>query len=324
MRCREDLRRARTAAPATAWPSSCCATAASSATARVLDEGAPGVGRPPAARRPARPARAGADADATWRPRCASSTRSTPSSSEIAGRRAWARAGSTADAAFAAIATPHRARADRRDRRLPPLRAPAGAMRFLGLTPSEYSSGHQRHRGHITKTGNQHARRLLIEAAWHYRHRRGAGADRARPRSPEPEVAPAPGRRRSACTAAIATSSQRGKRSTVANVAVARELAGFLWAAMTDQPLRHGGRRLPEPAHPAGAGDRRGPPGGSSTASYAIPTRDPSARQLTTGHCPAVPTRASQSDSRRCRRAGRPTPAHNHHHDQRQNLQHPP
>src|SRR3954454_24919926 len=42
---------------------------------------------------------------------------------------------------------------------------------------------------------------------------------------------------------------------------------------------------------------------------YAIPTRDPSARQLTTGHCPAVPTRASQSDSRRRRRAGRPTPA---------------
>jgi transposase len=44
-------------------------------------------------------------------------------------------------------------------------------MSYLGLTPSEYSSGEQQHRGHITKTGNRHARRLLVEAAWHYHHR---------------------------------------------------------------------------------------------------------------------------------------------------------
>jgi Transposase IS116/IS110/IS902 family len=43
-------------------------------------------------------------------------------------------------------------------------------MSFLGLTPSEYSSGDQCHRGHITKAGSRHARRLLIEAAWHYQH----------------------------------------------------------------------------------------------------------------------------------------------------------
>jgi transposase len=59
---------------------------------------------------------------------------------------------------------------------------------YLGLVPSEYSSGDQRHRGHITKTGNQHARRLLIEAAWHYQHppRRAAPAPipTSRPRSP--------------------------------------------------------------------------------------------------------------------------------------------
>jgi transposase len=42
---------------------------------------------------------------------------------------------------------------------------------WLGMTPSEYSSGDEQHRGHITKAGNRHARRLLIEAAWHYRHR---------------------------------------------------------------------------------------------------------------------------------------------------------
>jgi transposase len=41
---------------------------------------------------------------------------------------------------------------------------------WLGITPSEYSSGESQHRGHITKAGNRHARRLLIEAGWHYRH----------------------------------------------------------------------------------------------------------------------------------------------------------
>ncbi len=46
--------------------------------------------------------------------------------------------------------------------------SPRELMSYLGLTPSEYSSGQQQHRGHITKTGNRHARRLLIEAAWHY------------------------------------------------------------------------------------------------------------------------------------------------------------
>jgi transposase len=117
--------------------------------------------------------------------------------------------------------------------------SPRELMSFLGLTPSEYSSGQQRHRGHITKTGNQHARRLVIEAAWHYRHppRRSARTRRAA------QVAGAE-------VAARAWAAQirlhrrqrdllgRGKRSTVVNVAVPRELVGFLWAAMTERPLR--------------------------------------------------------------------------------------
>jgi transposase len=66
---------------------------------------------------------------------------------------------------------------------------------YVGITPSEYSSGEQQHRGHITKAGNRHARRLLIEAAWHYRHR---------PRRPDrgPQPSDQPGRRRSVCTVA--------------------------------------------------------------------------------------------------------------------------
>jgi transposase len=101
---------------------------------------------------------------------------------------------------------------------------------WLGIVPSEYSSGEQRHRGHITKAGNTHARRLLIEAAWSYRH-----TPRRPDRGPEPDAR--------AWQAQIRLHQRyrhltdHGKRSTVATVAVARELAGFLWAAMTDQPL---------------------------------------------------------------------------------------
>jgi transposase len=112
-------------------------------------------------------------------------------------------------------------------------------MSFLGLTPSEYSSGEQRHRGHITKAGPRHARRLLIEAAWHYQHppRISHRIAAVHPHVP-PDVA------ERAFSAQIRlhhrhrTLADHGKRSTVTNVAVARELAGFLWAAMTRQPLR--------------------------------------------------------------------------------------
>jgi len=102
---------------------------------------------------------------------------------------------------------------------------------WLGITPSEYSSGESQHRGHITKAGNTHARRLLCEAAWHYRHP---------PR--RPVSGPAPDER--AWQAQIRLHhryrhlTQNGKRTTVTNIAIARELTGFLWAAMTNQPLR--------------------------------------------------------------------------------------
>jgi transposase len=102
---------------------------------------------------------------------------------------------------------------------------------WLGITPSEYSSGDQQHRGHITKTGNRHARRLLVQAAWNYRHR---------PR--RPVKGPAPSDR--AWQAQIRLHrrhhdlTDRGKRSTVVNVAIARELVAFIWAEMTGQPDR--------------------------------------------------------------------------------------
>jgi transposase len=102
---------------------------------------------------------------------------------------------------------------------------------WLGITPSEYSCGDQQHRGHITKSGNRHARRLLTEAAWHYRH-----APRRPTRGPEPSDRAWHAQIRLFHRHRHLT--QQGKRSTVTTVAVARELAGFLWAEMTQQPAR--------------------------------------------------------------------------------------
>ena len=102
---------------------------------------------------------------------------------------------------------------------------------WLGITPSEYSSGEQRHRGHITRSGNRHARRLLIEAAWHYRH-----APRRPASGPEPSDRAWQAQTRLFDRQRHLTA--QNKRPTVVNVAVARELSAFLWAEMTDQPPR--------------------------------------------------------------------------------------
>ncbi len=102
---------------------------------------------------------------------------------------------------------------------------------WLGITPSEYSSGAQQHRGHITRSGNRHARRLLVEAAWHYRHA---------PR--RPSSGPQPSDRAWQAQVRLFHRHRhltgQGKRSTVVTVAIARELSAFLWAEMTDQPPR--------------------------------------------------------------------------------------
>jgi transposase len=113
---------------------------------------------------------------------------------------------------------------------------PRQLMAYLGLVPSEYSSGDHERRGALTKAGNTHARRVLVEAAWHYRHRPGLG-QALRQRS---EGQPA------ACRSHAWRAQQRlhrryrhlighGKRPPLAVAAVARELVGFIWAAMTQQ-----------------------------------------------------------------------------------------
>lgn len=102
---------------------------------------------------------------------------------------------------------------------------------FVGLVPSEHSSGGSRSQGSITKTGNGHARRLLVEAAWHHRSRYAVGKT-LRTRW---DLAPAAARARGdegnrRLHRRWVKFNERNKKTTIANVAIARELAGWCWS----------------------------------------------------------------------------------------------
>jgi transposase len=104
-------------------------------------------------------------------------------------------------------------------------------MDSLGLVPVEDSSGPNHRRGSITKTGNAHARRVLVESAWHARHYPRVGATlRKRRQNLPPEVVRIAEKAEVRLHRKFSRMLYRNKRSTVAAVAVARELSGFLWA----------------------------------------------------------------------------------------------
>jgi transposase len=102
---------------------------------------------------------------------------------------------------------------------------------YVGLVPSEYSSGASRVQGGITKTGNGHARRLLVEAAWHHRPRYRPGREL---RKRWETASPAARARGQAANRRLNTRwagfDARKKRPVVANAAIARELAGWCWS----------------------------------------------------------------------------------------------
>ena len=105
---------------------------------------------------------------------------------------------------------------------------------FLGLTPSENSSGERRRQGGITKTGNTHARRLLIEAAWH--QRRAAAFERhagTQTRGKSLAVRAQADRSARRLHGRWHALEARGKPRSIVVVAVARELAGHCWALAT-------------------------------------------------------------------------------------------
>ena len=107
-------------------------------------------------------------------------------------------------------------------------------MAFVGLVPSEHSSGTKRVQGGITKTGNAHLRRVLVEAAWHYRHHPFVGAAlRQRQRGAPTTVIAQAWTAQQRLHRRYQRLAARGKPKQHVVTAVARELTGFVWAALT-------------------------------------------------------------------------------------------
>jgi transposase len=110
----------------------------------------------------------------------------------------------------------------------------ASVMGFVGLVPSEYSSGGSTRRGHLTKAGNAHLRHQLIEAAWAYQHRPYVGGEIARRQEGlAPEVVARAWAAQLRLCGRFRHLAARKNTKTVVAAAVARELTGFLWAEMT-------------------------------------------------------------------------------------------
>jgi transposase len=108
---------------------------------------------------------------------------------------------------------------------------PSQLMSYVGLVPSEASTGDKRRQGPITRSGSQHARRLLVEAAWHYRRPPRLGATIERRQQGQPAVAIAIAwKAQQRLHRMWRRFDQRNKRRTIAVVAIARQLAGFCWA----------------------------------------------------------------------------------------------
>jgi transposase len=116
--------------------------------------------------------------------------------------------------------------------------SPRQLMAYLGLVPSEHSSGASRHQGGITKTGNRHARWILTEAAWNYRFcPRSSKTINARRRQVSESVRTIAERAERRLHRRFCRLTERGKVSQKAITAVARELVGFVWAIAQEEHL---------------------------------------------------------------------------------------
>jgi transposase len=114
--------------------------------------------------------------------------------------------------------------------------SPRALMAYFGVVPSERSSGERERRGPITKAGNNHARRVLVEAAWNNRSRSGADLILNRRRQGKPaEVVAIAVKAQHRLSRKMWRLSQR-KHQHVAITAVARELCGFIWAILKAVP----------------------------------------------------------------------------------------
>jgi transposase len=115
---------------------------------------------------------------------------------------------------------------------------PRELMKFVGLMPAAYASGEPRRQGAITKAGTPHARRALVEGAWAYRDPAKVSRPLQRRRAPPPNIIQdlswKPQVRLCQRDRRLVS---RGKHATVVTVAIARQLAGFMWAMASEVPV---------------------------------------------------------------------------------------
>jgi transposase len=115
---------------------------------------------------------------------------------------------------------------------------PRELMKFLGLIPSEYSTGDHRRQGAITKAGNTHARRALVEGAWAYRYPAKVSRHLQLRLEKQPKVIQdISWKAQVRLCRRYRRLGARGKHANVVTVAIARELAGFLWAIAKQVPV---------------------------------------------------------------------------------------
>jgi transposase len=112
---------------------------------------------------------------------------------------------------------------------------PRRLMSYLGLVPRESSSGMRERRGGITGAGNRHVRRLMVEASWHYRHRPSTLSLTKRRQGQPPRVVAIADKAMQRLHRRFTRMLERGKPRPKVVVAIARELTGFVWAAMRQQ-----------------------------------------------------------------------------------------
>jgi transposase len=104
-------------------------------------------------------------------------------------------------------------------------------MGYLGLVPSEQSTGEKVKRGGITKAGNRRARRILVECSWSYRHPPRVGKEKlAKVAAAPPEARQIAWKAQHRLTSRYRALTRNGKKPTVVVTAIARELSGFIWA----------------------------------------------------------------------------------------------
>lgn len=114
--------------------------------------------------------------------------------------------------------------------------SPRALMAYFGLIPSERSSGERERKGPITKAGNRHARRILVEAAWNNRSRAGADLILNRRRQGQPpEIVAIAVKAQQRLSKRFYHLDQKKHRNKVV-IAIARELCGFVWAIMKAAP----------------------------------------------------------------------------------------